>query len=76
MAVNKKTASFEEALNRLEEIVTQLENGDCPLEEAMKLYEEGISLSALCGKKLDKARQKIVTLQEAEEEAKDGKADE
>lgn len=76
MAVNKKTASFEEALNRLEEIVAQLENGDCPLEEAMKLYEEGIGLSALCGKRLDKARQKIVTLQEAEEEAKDGKADE
>ena len=75
MAVNKKTASFEEALNRLEEVVAQLEGGDCPLEEAMKLYEEGIALSALCGRKLDKARQKIVTLQEAEE-AGDGKEDE
>ena len=76
MAINKKTASFEEALIRLEEIVEQLEGGDCPLEEAMKLYEEGIGLSALCGKKLEKARQKIMTLQEAEEEARDAKDDE
>lgn len=67
MAVNKKTASFEEAMARLEEIVEALESGDCPLEEAMKLYEEGVALSALCGKKLDKARQKMVTLQQAEE---------
>ncbi len=69
MAVNKKTATFEEALERLEEIVTQLESGDCPLEESMKLYEEGVALSGLCNKKLEKARQKIVTLQQAEEEA-------
>ena len=69
MAVNKKTATFEEALERLDEIVTQLESGDCPLEESMKLYEEGVALSGLCNKKLEKARQKIVTLQQAEEEA-------
>ena len=69
MAVNKKTATFEEVLERLEEIVTQLESGDCPLEESMKLYEEGVALSGLCNKKLEKARQKIVTLQQAEEEA-------
>ncbi len=69
MAVNKKTATFEEALERLEEIVTQLESGDYPLEESMKLYEEGVALSGLCNKKLEKARQKIVTLQQAEEEA-------
>ncbi|HIZ83498.1 MAG TPA: exodeoxyribonuclease VII small subunit [Firmicutes bacterium] len=67
--MNKKTATFEEALERLEEIVTQLESGDCPLEESMKLYEEGVALSGLCNKKLEKARQKIVTLQQAEEEA-------
>lgn len=69
MAVNQKTATFEEALERLEEIVTQLESGDYPLEESMKLYEEGVALSGLCNKKLEKARQKIVTLQQAEEEA-------
>ena len=69
MAVNKKTATFEEALERLEEIVTQLESGDCPLEESKKLYEEGVALSGLCNKNLEKARQKIVTLQQAEEEA-------
>ena len=69
MAVNKKTATFEEALERLEEIVAQLESGDCPLEDSMKLYEEGVALSGLCNKKLEKARQKIVTLQQAEEEA-------
>ena len=76
MAVNKKTASFEEALERLETIVERLEDGDCPLEESMKLYEEGVGLASLCGKKLEKARQKIVTLKEAEEENGDAQADE
>ena len=71
MAVNKRTASFEEAINRLEEIVAALEEGDCPLEEAMKLYEEGVALSSLCSQKLDKARQKIVTLRQAEEAEKE-----
>jgi exodeoxyribonuclease VII small subunit len=43
-----KKASFEEALERLNEIVKKLEAGDVPLEESMKLYEEGMRLGRLC----------------------------
>ncbi len=47
--------SFEEALHRLEEIVEQLERGDVPLEDSMKLYEEGVALSKACAEKLSRA---------------------
>ena len=69
MAVNKKTATFEEALERLEEIVTQLESGDYPLEESMKLFEEGSALAGRCYDKLQKAEQKIKELSLKEDEA-------
>ena len=42
MAEKKKT--FEQAMIRLEEIVTQLEKGEAPLEESLKLFEEGMTL--------------------------------
>ncbi len=47
--------SFEESLHRLEEIVNQLERGDVPLEDSLRLYEEGIQLSRLCAEKLTRA---------------------
>ncbi len=43
-----KRMSFEEALGRLDGIVKRLEDGDVPLEESMKLYEEGMKLGTLC----------------------------
>jgi exodeoxyribonuclease VII small subunit len=43
-----KKMSFEDALGRLNEIVKRLEDGDVPLEESMKLYEEGMRLGTLC----------------------------
>jgi len=55
MPGKKKDASqgsFEESLHRLEEIVEQLESGSVPLEESMRLYEEGIVLSKRCAEKL------------------------
>ena len=56
MATDKKRkGTFEEALHRLEGIVEQLEKGDVPLEEALKLYEEGIRLSKSCGERLSQA---------------------
>jgi len=51
--------SFEEALERLEEIVTLLEEGEAPLEQAMALYEEGVKLTALCQGKLSVAEKKL-----------------
>ena len=50
-----KKVSFEEAIGRLEEIVRQLENGDVPLEDSIRLYEEGMKLGKMCRKILDEA---------------------
>ena len=57
-----KSKSFEDNLNRLEEIVKQLEDGSAPLEESMKLFREGTALAASCGKLLDEAELEIVKL--------------
>jgi exodeoxyribonuclease VII small subunit len=59
MAKQQAEQTFEAALARLEEIVTQLETGEVALEEAMTLYEEGVRLSALCQAKLTAAEQKM-----------------
>lgn len=56
--------TFKEQLKRLEEITEILENGDCDLEKAMELYEEGILISKECNKKLSDAKQKITTFGE------------
>jgi len=54
--------SFEEYLKKLESIVQQLEEGELTLDESVKLYEEGISISKLCLDKLNKTKQKIEQL--------------
>jgi exodeoxyribonuclease VII small subunit len=48
-------SSFDESLRRLEKIVQEMEQGDIPLEESLKLYEEGIALSKACAQKLQQA---------------------
>jgi len=53
---------FEDALQRLEQIVQRLEKGELPLEESLVLYEEGIRLSRLCHAKLEEAEGKIELL--------------
>ena len=60
MAEKKKT--FEEAMARLDEIVGLLERGDAPLEESLKLFEEGTGLMKQCSTLLDKAEQKVTKL--------------
>ena len=47
--------SFEQSMQRLEQIVRLLEKGDAHLEDAMKLFEEGTGLAARCQEMLDKA---------------------
>jgi exodeoxyribonuclease VII small subunit len=54
--------SFEESLKKLESIVDQLEKGDLALEESLKLFEEGVGLSAACKKQLDDAEGKVQML--------------
>ena len=61
----KKAAAkidFEKSLATLETIVEKLESGDQPLEEALKLFEEGISLTRACQSALKQAEQKITLL--------------
>lgn len=61
---------FEKSLAELEKIVTQLESGECSLDESITLFKKGITLSNDCSKKLENARQQILTLTEAQNEAK------
>lgn len=60
---------FEASLLELEKIVEKLEGGEISLDESIKLFEKGMELSNDCRKTLDTARQKIITLTEAEKEA-------
>ncbi|MEF2244863.1 exodeoxyribonuclease VII small subunit [Paenibacillus sp. IITD108] len=64
---NLETLSFEKAMERLELIVAQLENGDVPLETAIELFQEGMALSRLCGGKLEQVESKIHLLIESEQ---------
>ena len=58
----EKELSFEQSLGRINEIVKALENGDVPLDESMKLFEEGTALLRQCGGMLDAAEQQVVKL--------------
>ena len=63
-----KEKKFEEALERLEEIVKEMEAGDMTLDRSLEAFEEGIKLSRLCSKKLDKAERKVEILLKDNEE--------
>jgi exodeoxyribonuclease VII small subunit len=53
---------FEQAMARLEAIVTELEKGELPLDESLRIFEEGIRLSKNCLKVLEEAERKIEVL--------------
>lgn len=55
-------SSFEESLKKLETIVAQLEKGDMSLEDSIKVFEEGVELSAACKKELEAAEGKVQML--------------
>ena len=54
--------TFEQSMKQLERIVQELEDGDLPLEKAIKKFEEGIKLTKLCSEKLDETEKKISVL--------------
>ena len=64
----EKKLKFEDALQRLEEIVSILEDEKLPLEEALQRYEEGVKLTRYCAKALDAAEKKIEILSKSEGE--------
>lgn len=55
-------ASFEDGIKRLSEIVQTLEKGDLPLEQSLRLFEEGVSLSRSSQERLDSAQKRVEEL--------------
>jgi len=64
-----QSKDFESSLIELEEIVTQLEAGDLPLERSLELFERGIGLARECQKRLDEAERKVELLMRGEDGA-------
>ena len=57
-----KLPDFEQSLTELEALVTRLEQGDVPLEEALKTFERGVALTRQCQTALRTAQQKVEVL--------------
>lgn len=57
--MNEKNKSFEQNMARLEQIVRAMERGDVPLEESLKLFQEGTELVRSCNKLLDEAQLQV-----------------
>ena len=58
----EKELKFEDGLKRLEEIVAKLESGNLPLDDSLKLFEEGVKLVRFCNERLAEAQQKVELL--------------
>ncbi|MGE4504465.1 MAG: exodeoxyribonuclease VII small subunit [Desulfovibrionaceae bacterium] len=74
--------SFEDRLERLSDIVDDLENGELPLEEGVARFKEGLALARACSKELEAARNEVKLVSEGlltdfsgEADAEDGKED-
>lgn len=65
----KTNLDFEASIKELENIIKLLESGEVSLEESIKLFEKGVTLTDNCRKTLENAREKIITLTQAEDEA-------
>jgi exodeoxyribonuclease VII small subunit len=57
-----KKKTFEDSMSQLEKIVEDIEDGDLPLETALKKFEEGVLLSKFCFDKLDETEKKVSLL--------------
>lgn len=62
MTDNKPLMDFEAAMNRLEDLVSQMEQGDLSLEDSLKAFEQGIQLTRECQHQLEDAEQKVSQL--------------
>lgn len=58
----KKAIPLEQALTRLEEIVSRMERGDLTLEESLTLFQEGVEASRVCAQRLNEAEARVHTL--------------
>ena len=57
--MNQKNKTFEESMQRLEQIVRTMERGEVPLEESIRLFQEGTELARNCGKLLEDAQLQV-----------------
>ena len=60
----KKSYPFETALDKLEKLVEKMESGDLPLDESLRIFEEGVKLTRDCQQALAQAEQKVKLLME------------
>lgn len=67
MGKKAKKETFEDALDRLEEIAEKLEHGDMPLDESLKSYEEGVRAYRRCSELLKQVEKKIEILTRKED---------
>lgn len=76
--MNQNNKTFEQSMQRLEQIVRAMERGDVPLEESLKLFQEGTELVRSCGKLLEDAQLQVTKIMTAadgspvEEDFEDG----
>ena len=73
---DKKELSFEENLEKLENIVKKLENGDIPLDDAILEFTEAMKLAGACDKKLKNAEEKIAKMLNKEGKLEDFEVEE
>lgn len=66
-----KEENFEDKMEKLEKIVSELERGDLSLDKSVSKFEEGMNLSKECSKMLDEAHKKITILLQSEGEFKE-----
>lgn len=59
----KKKQTFEESLEKLEEIIVELEGGDLPLDKAFEYYKEGMDLSLFCSEELKRVENEVIQIQ-------------
>jgi exodeoxyribonuclease VII small subunit len=69
-AASAETPSFETAIKRLNDIVQVLERGELPLEESLRLFEEGVTLSRVSQQKLDLAEKRVEQLLAVDEQGR------
>ncbi len=63
--MNSQNKTFEESMQRLEQIVRAMERGDVALEESLKLFQEGTELIRSCNKLLDEAQLQVIKIMTA-----------
>ncbi len=66
MSQNEIKMTFEQAMERMEQITARLSDGNLGIDESVSLYEEGVRLAAFCDEKLKDVQRKITVLQEKE----------